>query len=118
MIPSEVDGAEKEGTPFVPAHGVRRIAFVPRPAGLRFVHTHVRAGHDLSRGTYTGQAAPVYIEPAHDPGTYDREIFLVLKEFAPTFGRGGDMALDALAGAPLASLQRTGREADAGAVTE
>ena len=34
MIPSDVDGAAEEGTPFVPAHGMRRIAFVPKPVGL------------------------------------------------------------------------------------
>jgi FtsP/CotA-like multicopper oxidase with cupredoxin domain len=34
VIPSEVDGAAEEGTPFVPAHGMRRIAFVPKPAGF------------------------------------------------------------------------------------
>ena len=32
---------------------------MPKPAGFRFVHTHVVAGADLTRGTYTGQAAPV-----------------------------------------------------------
>src|SRR5580693_2775581 len=32
LVPSDVDGASEEGTPFVPAHGMRRIAFVPRPA--------------------------------------------------------------------------------------
>ncbi len=72
MIPSDVDGAAEEGTPFVPAHGMRRVAFVPRPSGFRFYHTHVVAGGDLSRGTYTGQAGPVYIEPQHNPGAYDR----------------------------------------------
>jgi FtsP/CotA-like multicopper oxidase with cupredoxin domain len=51
MIPSEVDGASEEGTPFVPAHGMRRIAFVPKPAGFRFLHSHVFAGADLARGT-------------------------------------------------------------------
>jgi FtsP/CotA-like multicopper oxidase with cupredoxin domain len=115
MIPSDVDGASEEGSPFVPAHGNRRIAFVPKPAGFRFYHTHVPAGADLDRGTYTGQAGPVYIEPEHDPGAYDREIFLVLKEFAPTFSHGGDMALDALAGAPLRTLQEIGKAADAAA---
>ena len=55
MIPSDVDGAAEEGTPFVPAHGMRRIAFVPKPSGFRFYHTHVVAGGDLNRGTYTGQ---------------------------------------------------------------
>jgi FtsP/CotA-like multicopper oxidase with cupredoxin domain len=112
MIPSDVDGAAEEGTPFVPAHGMRRIAFVPKPSGFRFYHTHVLAGGDLTRGTYSGQAGPVYIEPQRNPGAYDREVFLVLKEFAPTFSRGGDMAMDVLAGAPLEVLQQMGRAAD------
>ena len=112
MIPSDVDGAAEEGTPFVPAHGMRRIAFVPKPSGFRFYHTHVAAGADLNRGTYTGQAGPVYIEPKNNPGAYDREVFLVLKEFAPAFSRGGDMAMDVLAGGPLKSLQQMGKAAD------
>ena len=112
MIPSDVDGAAEEGTPFVPAHGMRRIAFVPKPSGFRFYHTHVVAGGDLNRGTYTGQAGPVYIEPQHNPGGYDREVFLVLKEFAPTLSRGGDMAMDALAGSPLEGLKQMGQAAD------
>ena len=41
MIPSDVDGASEEGSPFVPAHGMRRISFVPRPSGFRFYHTHI-----------------------------------------------------------------------------
>jgi hypothetical protein len=73
MIPSDIDGAAEEGTPFVPAHGMRRIELVPRPSGFRFYHTHVAAGGDLNRGTYTGQVAPLYIEAANNPGTYDRE---------------------------------------------
>lgn len=112
MIPSDADGAAEEGTPFIPAHDMRRVAFVPKPAGFRFYHTHVMAGANLNRGTYTGQAGPVYIEPRQNPGAYDREVFLVLKEFAPTFSRGGDMAMDVLAGAPLKALQQMGEAAD------
>ena len=112
MIPTDVDGAAEEGTPFIPAHGMRRIAFVPRPAGFRFYHTHVTPGDDLSRGTYSGLAGPVYIEPASDPGAFDREIFLVMKEFEPTFSHGGDMDLDMLVGAPVEALKRIGRAAD------
>jgi FtsP/CotA-like multicopper oxidase with cupredoxin domain len=112
VIPSEVDGAAEEGSPFIPAHAMRRIAFVPKPAGFRFYHTHVVAGSDLNRGTYTGQAGPVYVEPASHPGAYDREIFLVMKEFGPAFSRGGDMAIDCLAGRPLAELQQMGKAAD------
>ena len=111
-IPSDVDGASEEGSPFVPARGMRRISFLPKPSGFRFYHTHVVAGGDLNRGTYTGQAGPVYIEPQDNPGAYDREIFLVMKEFAPAFSRGGDMAIDVLAGAPIEALRQIGRAAD------
>ncbi len=96
MVPSDVDGAAEEGTPFISAHGKRRIVFTPRPAGFRFYHTHNRAGADLYAGQYGGEVGPVYIEPRHEPGDYDREVFLVLKEFEPTFSRGGDMAMDFL----------------------
>jgi FtsP/CotA-like multicopper oxidase with cupredoxin domain len=113
MIPSDVDGASEEGTPFVPAHGMRRIAFVPKPSGFRFYHTHVVAAGDLNRGTYTGQAGPVYIEPKNNPGAYDREVFLVMKEFAPTISQGGDMDMDFLAGDPVKELQQRGKAADA-----
>ena len=113
MVPSDVDGAAEEGSPFVPAHGMRRIAFVPKPAGFRFYHTHVAAKDDLNRGTYTGQVGPVYIEPRNNPGAYDREVFLVMKEFAPAFSRGGDMDMDVLAGTPLDELQQMAKAADA-----
>ncbi len=96
LVPTDVDGAAEEGTPYVPAHGMRRITFTPRPAGFRFYHTHNRAGADLHAGQYSGQTAPVYIESAHEPGNYDREVFLTLKEFEPSFSQGGDMAMDFL----------------------
>ncbi|WP_254062375.1 multicopper oxidase domain-containing protein, partial [Acidobacterium sp. S8] len=83
-IPTDVDGAAEERTPFIPPHGSRTISFVPNPSGFRFYHTHVRAGSDLSRGQYSGLVGPVYIEPRSNPGHYDREIFLTLKEFEPT----------------------------------
>ena len=113
FVPTDVDGAAEEGTPYIPAHGRRRIAFVPKPAGFRFYHTHIVPASNLSLGTYTGQAGPVYIEPAHNPGAYDREVFLVLKEFLPSFSQGGDMAMDVLAGSPIKELQDLGAKADA-----
>ena len=54
MIGSDVDGAAEEGSPYVPAHGMRRVAFMPKPSGFRFYHTHVVAGGDLNRGTSGG----------------------------------------------------------------
>jgi FtsP/CotA-like multicopper oxidase with cupredoxin domain len=96
FVSADVDGAAEEGTPFIPPHGMRRIVFTPRPAGFRFYHTHNRAGADLHAGQYSGQVGPLYIEPKHEPGSYDREVFLVLKEFEPFFSQGGDMAQDFL----------------------
>ncbi len=90
-VSTDVDGAAEEGTPWIPAHGQRRIRFTPNPSGLRFYHSHNRAGSNLYAGQYTGEVGPVYIEPKQNPGNYDREVFLTLKEFEPTFSRGGDM---------------------------
>jgi FtsP/CotA-like multicopper oxidase with cupredoxin domain len=108
-LSADIDGAAEEGTPFIPPHGSRRISFVPQPSGFRFYHTHVRAGADLSAGQYGGLVGPVYIEPKQNPGNYDREVFLTLKEFQPTFSRGGDMAQDFLSPArTVASLKDSG----------
>lgn len=96
LVPSDVDGSAEEGTPFIPPHGMRRVIFIPGPSGFRFYHSHVRAGSNLNAGMYSGEVGPVYIESVHEPGDYDREFFLTLKEFEPTFTRGGDMAQDFL----------------------
>jgi FtsP/CotA-like multicopper oxidase with cupredoxin domain len=111
-VPVDVDGAAEEGTPYIQAHGMRQISFVPGPSGLRIYHTHLTPGADLSNGQYSGQVGTVYIEPKRDGGRYDREVFLVLKEFQPTLSRGGDMASDFLANpAPIKSLKDTGESA-------
>jgi FtsP/CotA-like multicopper oxidase with cupredoxin domain len=96
IVPTDVDGASEEGTPFIPPHGMRRLAFMPGPPGLRFYHTHVRAGSDLTRSLYNGEVGPIYIEPRDEPGAYDREVFLMLKEFDPFFSQGGDITMDFL----------------------
>lgn len=107
----DVDGAAEEGTPYVPAHGMRRISFVPGPSGFRFYHTHVVPRADLSRGQYSGLVGPVYIEPEQNPGAFDQEVFLTLKEFEPTLSRGGDMAGDFLAGPRDPELEERGESA-------
>jgi FtsP/CotA-like multicopper oxidase with cupredoxin domain len=112
MVSTDVDGASEEGTPFIPAHGMRRIVFTPRPSGFRFYHTHNRAGADLHAGQYSGQVGPVFIEPRHEPGKYDKEVFLVLKEFEPSFSQGGDMVQDFLApAAKVKELETAGESA-------
>ena len=112
FLSTDVDGAAEEGTPFILARGTRRIRFVPKPSGYRFYHTHVRAGANLNSGQYTGLVGPVYIEPKNNPGNYDREVFLTLKEFEPTLSRGGDMAMDFLSpAATVAELKDPGESA-------
>jgi len=111
-VSTEVDGAAEEGTPDIPAHSMRRISFMPQPSGLRFYHTHNRAGANLYAGQYSGQVGAVYIEPKNDPGNYDREFFLVLKEFEPSFSQGGDMAQDFLSPATkVKELEESGESA-------
>src|SRR5579863_8255524 len=81
FVPSEVDGAEEEGTPPVPPHGRRRYQFVAKPAGSRWYHSHTAAMLDLHRGAYTGQFGFLMIDPANDPGRYYQEVFLALREW-------------------------------------
>ena len=111
-LPVDVDGAAEEGTPYVPAHGMRRVTFTPGPAGLRFYHSHLIAGSHLDSGLYSAQAGPVYIDPRREPGRFDREVFLVLKEFEPSLSRGGDMDMDFLVPAATdPQLKQTGEAA-------
>jgi FtsP/CotA-like multicopper oxidase with cupredoxin domain len=97
FLPPDVDGAEEEGTPLIPPNSLGRYTFVPRPSGTRWYHTHMHAGRDLKRGTYTGQFGMVYIEPAHEPGRYDAEFSLCLHGWQPYLdSAGGDGSLDAV----------------------
>lgn len=61
FVPSEVDGSSEEGTPLIPPKSAQRYSFIARPAGTRWYHTHVPAGLNLSRGTYTGQFGMMYV---------------------------------------------------------
>ncbi len=90
FVPSEVDGSEEEGTPMVPPGGMRRYSFVPRPSGTRWYHSHIHAGRDMKRATYTGQFGFLYIEPKDDPGQYDAEVFLALHGWDPSLNSQGD----------------------------
>jgi FtsP/CotA-like multicopper oxidase with cupredoxin domain len=83
FVPSDVDGAEEEGTPAVPPQGRRRYQFVAKPAGSRWYHSHTMAMLDLHRGAYSGQFGFLMIESANDPGLYDQEVFLALRDWQP-----------------------------------
>ncbi len=83
FLAPEIDGAMEEGTPMLPPRGYRRIQFVPRPAGTRWYHTHIFAGRNLHRSTYTGQFGFLIVEGASDPGRYDQEVLLALHGWDP-----------------------------------
>jgi FtsP/CotA-like multicopper oxidase with cupredoxin domain len=82
-IPSNVDGSTEEGSPSIPRHSSLRYTFTATPSGTRWYHTHVAAGRNLNRALYTGQFGFFYIEPRNEPGDYDAEFFLALKEWEP-----------------------------------
>jgi FtsP/CotA-like multicopper oxidase with cupredoxin domain len=118
FLPADVDGAAEEGTPFIPAHGVRRITFTAGPAGFRSYHTHLAAGVDLSAGLYSGQVGPVYIDPRREPGAYDREVFLTLKEFGPFLSRT-EMPRDFLAPTDqISELRKVAQQATLAALNQ
>ncbi len=85
LIPPEVDGTEEEGSPLVPPHGRRRFQLTPGPAGSRWYHSHAMAMDDLHKGAYTGQFGFVYVDGGNDPGQYDQELFLALRDWEPFF---------------------------------
>ena len=64
-------------------HSHQRYRFVPRPAGTRWYHSHIYAGRNLHRSTYTGQFGFLIIEGKNDPGRYDQEILLTLHGWEP-----------------------------------
>jgi len=85
LIPSDVDGAEEEGTPPVPPHGTRAYRFTPTPAGTRWYHTHTMSMDDLHRGSYTGMFGFLVVEGAGNPGNFDQEYYLALRDWEPYF---------------------------------
>jgi FtsP/CotA-like multicopper oxidase with cupredoxin domain len=76
FTPSLQDGAAEEGSPMIPIGGSLLYEFTPQPTGTRWYHSHAMAMTDLNRSTYTGEFGFLIVEPASDPGRYDREVTL------------------------------------------
>ncbi len=89
FLSPEVDGSMEEGTPHIAPGATARYTFTPRPAGFRWYHTHVMAGHNFKRGMYTGLHGFLLIEAANDPARYDQEFFLSLHDWNP-YASGSD----------------------------
>jgi FtsP/CotA-like multicopper oxidase with cupredoxin domain len=99
FLPPDVDGSMEEGTPMLAAHGHRRIQFTPTPGGTRWYHSHVAAGRNLHRGTYTGEFGFLIVEPRSNPARYDQEVLLALHGWDPFLapmhgGEGDDSSLE------------------------
>ena len=85
FVPSDVDGSEEEGTLPVPPHGTRSYKFTPTPAGTRWYHTHTMSMDDLHRGSFTGMFGFLVVEGGNNPGNYDQEHYLALRDWEPYF---------------------------------
>lgn len=80
-LPAVQDGATEEGSPIIPVGQSHVYSFAPKPAGTRWYHSHAMAMRDLSRSTYSGEFGFLIVEPANDPGRYDREVLLAARRW-------------------------------------
>jgi FtsP/CotA-like multicopper oxidase with cupredoxin domain len=101
LIPPDVDGTAEEGSPLIDPHSRRRFQLTPGPAGSRWYHTHAMAMDDLHKGAYTGQFGFVYVDGGNDPGNYDQELFLALRDWEPFFSGSMEDDDDDTHGGPL-----------------
>jgi FtsP/CotA-like multicopper oxidase with cupredoxin domain len=84
-VPAAADGAMEEGSPMVAPGGTARYTFVPKPTGTRWYHSHDVARKDLTRSLYSGMYGFLIVEPAGDPGRYDREVLLAAHHWEGTW---------------------------------
>jgi len=85
LLPPGIDGTEEEGAKPIAPGGRQRYTLTPRPTGTRWYHSHAMAMGDLHRGTYTGQYGFLIVEGGSDPGHYDQEVFLALRDWEPFY---------------------------------
>jgi FtsP/CotA-like multicopper oxidase with cupredoxin domain len=96
FLPSDVDGAMEEGTPHIAPKNRARYRLVPRPSGFRWYHTHTFAGHDLKKGSYTGQHGFLLIASREDPARYDQEVCLALHDWNGSLEASDDGSMNAI----------------------
>lgn len=94
-LSSDMDGSSEEGGRMIFPGQRFRYAFSPRPAGLRWYHTHTMAHHDLRRATYSGQFGCFYVESKNESGAFDQEIFLTLHDWNAYMASCGDSSREA-----------------------
>ena len=87
----QMDETNGEGSSVIAPGESLRHKFVCTPSGSRWYHAHT--GGNLEAANYTGQYGFLYIDPKHDPGRYDQEVFLAVHHWNPSLiekkdGRG------------------------------
>jgi FtsP/CotA-like multicopper oxidase with cupredoxin domain len=80
-LPAIQDGATEEGSPIIPPGQSHLYSFAPKPTGTRWYHSHAMAMTDLTKSTYSGEFGFLIVEPAGDPGRYDREVLLAARRW-------------------------------------
>jgi FtsP/CotA-like multicopper oxidase with cupredoxin domain len=80
-LPAQQDGATEEGSPIIPVGQSLIYSFTPKPTGTRWYHSHAMAMTNLNRSTYSGEFGFLIVEPASDPGRYDREVLLAARRW-------------------------------------
>ena len=86
LIPSEVDGTEEEGSPVVPPHGQPPLSAHARPCRQPLV-SHPRHGHGRSAQGRVYRPVRLCLSSMapNNPGNYDQELFLALRDWEPFF---------------------------------
>jgi FtsP/CotA-like multicopper oxidase with cupredoxin domain len=85
QVPVSADGAMEEGDSMIVPGANYRYTFVAKPPGTRWYHAHAVAKTDLNRSLYTGQFGFFYVEPKNDPGRFDQEAFIALRQWDPSW---------------------------------
>ena len=81
-VPNPMDGVPGVTQAGIPPGKSFIYEFEAKPAGSFLYHSHV--GYQLDQGLY----GPLIIEPAHDPGNYDRDYTLLLEDWVMQDGAG------------------------------
>ena len=90
LVPSEVDGAEEEGTPMVPPHGRRRYPVHPAPGRHALVSHTPWPDWTCTEAHTPDSTGFLMVESGNNPGNYDQEVFLALRDWEPFFTAQGE----------------------------
>lgn len=75
IVPDTVDGVPELGTPVVRPGESHEFAFVVRPRGTRWYHSH------MNEGLFSGMYGPFIVDDPSERADYDREVVVMLGAF-------------------------------------